>query len=29
MVLLVKVLLDYFLSTEIGMAVRATGDNDR
>jgi putative ABC transport system permease protein len=28
-VLLVKVLLDYFLSTEIGMAVRATGDNEQ
>lgn len=28
-ILLVKVLLDYFLSTEIGMAIRATGDNEQ
>ena len=28
-VLLVKVLLDYFLCTEVGMAVRATGDNEQ
>jgi len=28
-VLLVKLLLDYFLSTEIGMAIRATGDNEQ
>jgi len=28
-VLLVKILLDYFLSTEIGMAIRATGDNEQ
>lgn len=28
-VLLVKFLLDYFLDTEIGMAIRATGDNEQ
>ena len=28
-ILLVKILLDYFLSTEIGMAIRATGDNEQ
>lgn len=28
-VLLVKFLLDYFLATEIGMAIRATGDNEQ
>ncbi len=28
-ILIVKVLLDYFLSTEIGMAIRATGDNEQ
>ena len=28
-ILLVKLLLDYFLSTEIGMAIRATGDNEQ
>jgi putative ABC transport system permease protein len=28
-VLLVKLLLDYFLCTEIGMAIRATGDNEQ
>jgi len=28
-IILVKVLLDYFLSTEIGMAIRATGDNEQ
>ena len=29
MVLLVKLLLDFFLDTEIGMAIRATGDNEQ
>ncbi|HOR41929.1 MAG TPA: ABC transporter permease [Atribacterota bacterium] len=28
-VLLVKISLDYFLSTEVGMAIRATGDNEQ
>ncbi|MDD4363773.1 MAG: ABC transporter permease [Atribacterota bacterium] len=28
-VILVKLLLDYFLSTEIGMTIRATGDNEQ
>jgi len=28
-ILLVKLLLDYFLSTEIGMTIRATGDNEQ
>lgn len=28
-ILLVKIALDYFLSTEIGMAIRATGDNEQ
>ena len=28
-ILLVKIVLDYFLSTEIGMAIRATGDNEQ
>ncbi|MFW6149401.1 MAG: ABC transporter permease [Atribacterota bacterium] len=28
-ILLVKFVLDYFLSTEIGMAIRATGDNEQ
>jgi putative ABC transport system permease protein len=28
-IILVKLLLDYFLSTEIGMAIRATGDNEQ
>lgn len=28
-IVLVKVILDFFLSTEIGMAIRATGDNEQ
>ncbi|MDD2353018.1 MAG: ABC transporter permease [Candidatus Caldatribacteriota bacterium] len=28
-ILIVKFILDYFLSTEIGMAIRATGDNEQ